>query len=258
MRASPSPASGQGLCSANCRASATSAATLGVDRLQARLVGDADLDQQSLPQRAIGQRCLPLLDLFARAVGEVAHAFGVRARAIGLAFDQRRPVAGARPAHRLAGDLVNGQHVVAVDLDAGHAVAAPRGGRRSGLPLAYANGTSVANWLFSQTNSTGSFQMLAMFSPSWNAPLLTAPSPKNATADAVGLQQLEAVAAAAGLQDARPDDAAGAHHADLGREQVHAAAAPARAAGRAAEQFGHQLAAAASPWPARGRVRDAC
>ena len=39
----------------------------------------------------------------------------------------------------------------------------------------------MANWLFSQTNSTGSFQM-ARFSPSWNAPLFTAPSPKNATA----------------------------------------------------------------------------
>ena len=40
----------------------------------------------------------------------------------------------------------------------------------------------MANSLFSQTNRTGSFQMLAMFSPSWKAPLLTAPSPKKATA----------------------------------------------------------------------------
>ena len=40
----------------------------------------------------------------------------------------------------------------------------------------------MANRLFSQIKSTGSFQMLAMFSPSWKAPLFTAPSPKNATA----------------------------------------------------------------------------
>ena len=100
----------------------------------------------------------------------------------------------------------------------------------------------MANWLFSQTNSTGSFQMLARFSPSWKAPLFTAPSPKNATATRSVLQQLEAVARAGRLQDARPDDAAGAHHADFGREQVHAAAAAARAAGRAAEQLGDQLA----------------
>ena len=38
-----------------------------------------------------------------------------------------------------------------------------------------------------------------------------------------------------------PDDAAGAHQADLGSEQVHAAAAAVRAAGRPAEQLGDQL-----------------
>ena len=84
--------------------------------------------------------------------------------------------------------------------------------------------------------------MAAMFSPSWNAPLFTAPSPKNATLDLVGLQQLEAVAGAGRLQDARADDAAGAHQPDLGREEVHAAAAAVRAAGRPAEQLGDQLA----------------
>ena len=60
--------------------------------------------------------------------------------------------------------------------------------------------------------------------------------------DVIGLQQLEAVAGAGGLQDARADDAAGAHHADFRGEQVHAAAAPLRAAGRPAEQLGDQLA----------------
>ena len=32
--------------------------------------------------------------------------------------------------------------------------------------------------LFSQTKTTGSFQIAAMFSASWNAPSLVAPSPK--------------------------------------------------------------------------------
>jgi hypothetical protein len=36
--------------------------------------------------------------------------------------------------------------------------------------------------LFSQTNSTGSFQTAAMFKVSWKAPMLVAPSPKKATA----------------------------------------------------------------------------
>ena len=70
---------------------------------------------------------------------------------------------------------------------------------------------------------------------------------------AVGLEQLEAVAGARRLQNARADDAAGAHHADLGGEQVHAAAAAARTAGRSAVQLGDQLLGGATPlaraWP---------
>ena len=98
----------------------------------------------------------------------------------------------------------------------------------------------MANSLFSQTKSTGSFQMLAMFSPSWKAPLFTAPSPKKATATRSDSEELEAVARPGGLEDARADDPAGPHHADLGREQVHAAAPAARAARGPAEQLGGQ------------------
>ena len=125
---------------------------------------------------------------------------------------------------------MDGEHVVAVDFDAGHAVDGAAAGDARDCRPHTSNGTSVANWLFSQTNSTGSFQMLARFSPSWKAPLLTAPSPKNATATLLGLEQLEAVARPGRLQDARPDDAAGAHQADFRGEQVHAAAAAVRAA----------------------------
>ena len=55
------------------------------------------------------------------------------------------------------------------------------------------------------------------------------------------MSNLKAVAGAGGLKDARADDAAGAHHAGFRREQVHAAAAPVRTAGRAAEELGEQL-----------------
>ena len=54
------------------------------------------------PQRRDRAARFPLFDLFARAIGEVAHPFGVRARAIGLAFDQRRRRRRPRPRHRLA------------------------------------------------------------------------------------------------------------------------------------------------------------
>ena len=46
---------------------------------------------------------LPGLDLLAGAVGEVAHALGVRPGAVGLAFEQRRPAARARRGDRFAG-----------------------------------------------------------------------------------------------------------------------------------------------------------
>ena len=40
----------------------------------------------------------------------------------------------------------------------------------------------TAYWLFSQRNTTGSFQIAARLMDSWNAPSLLAPSPKNGTA----------------------------------------------------------------------------
>src|SRR5207245_15648 len=58
----------------------------------------------------------------------------------------------------------------------------------------------------------------------------------------VGLEKLEAVPSAGGLKDARSDDATRAHHADLGGEQVHTAAAAAGAADLAAVKLGHQVA----------------
>ena len=60
-------------------------------------------------------------------------------------------------------------------------------------------------------------------------------------ADVIGPQQLETVTGPGGLQNAGADDAAGAHHADLRSEQVHAAAAAARTAGGPAKQLGEQL-----------------
>ena len=72
--------------------------------------------------------------------------------------------AGAGPAHRLAGRFVNGLDIVAVHLATRQAIGRRRERRRWDCRPEYENGTSVANWLFSQTNSTGSFQMPARFS----------------------------------------------------------------------------------------------
>ena len=153
---------------------------LGLDGLELggrveRLLEDRAAEQDD---RATG---FPGFDLVAGAVRVVAHALGVSPGAVGPALEQGGPLAAPRTANRLVRRFVNGTNVVAVDVHSGHSVEGPRLATL-GFPAAYEKATSVANWLFSQTNTTGSFQMLAMLSPSWKEPLLTAPSPKNATA----------------------------------------------------------------------------
>ena len=116
----------------------------------------------------------------------------------------------------------------------------------------------MANWLFSQTNSTGSFQMLGHVQPFVEGAVVDGPVAEEGDGHAVGLQELEAVAGPGRLEDARPDDAAGAHQADFGREQVHAAAAAAASSPSPGRTARRTTAAAAPPWPAHGRGRDAC
>ena len=60
----------------------------------------------------------------------------------------------------------------------------PRPGPRRGARPRVTTSIGVYSMyrLFSQTNTTGRFQTLAMFSASWNAPMFVVPSPKNATA----------------------------------------------------------------------------
>ena len=60
--------------------------------------------------------------------------------------------------------------------------------------------------------------------------------------NAIGLEQLETVARASGLENAGPHNPACAHQTNLRREQMHAAAATARTAGLASVKFGEELA----------------
>ena len=249
--------SGQGLDSANCeglddRASTSSsmAVELGLDR-------ERLLDERAAEAAGSGSGS-SRLDFLARAIGVVAHALGVGPGAVGLALDQGRPVAArARATASLAASETARTSLPSTSTP-GQAVAIAPGWRRRSCPRRTGTGPRWRTGCSRRRTATGSFQMLAMFSPSWKAPLLTAPSPKKATATRSVSQELEAVAGAGGLEDARADDPAGAHHADLGGEQVHAAAAAVRAAGGAAEQLGDQLARRRHPWPGRGRGRGAC
>ena len=65
---------------------------------------------------------LPQLDIFTRAVGEVAHALGVGAGAVGFAFEQGGAFAVAGTLHGIARDGFHGEHIVAIHFDAGDAI----------------------------------------------------------------------------------------------------------------------------------------
>ena len=71
----------------------------------------------------------PAVDLLLRAIGaDDRVALVVADGAVGLRLDQGRAVAGPRPFDRLLRHLVDGEHVVAVDGDAGNAVGRRLGG----------------------------------------------------------------------------------------------------------------------------------
>ena len=195
----------------------------------------------AMPQPLDRTARLPLLDLLAGAVGEVAHAFGVRPRAVGLAFQQRRAAAAAgaaarprrRPRERRR------RRCRPPRRRACHSSAPATGHARiaGGIREGHLGGVLIvlADEQHRQLPDAGQVQPLV------EGAIVHRTVAEERHRHAVGLQQHETVAGAGGLEDARADDAAGAHQADLRGEQVHAAAPAARAAGLAAEQLGDQL-----------------
>ncbi len=163
------------------------------------------------------------------------------AGAVGPAFDQSRTATASRPRDGFTRHAVDFQNIVPVD---GHArdpigrtaradagIAAGIGERDFGGELIV-----LAEEQHRQLPDAGHVERFVE-----RAVVDSAVSKKRRGHHAVP-KDLRAVAAAAGLQQARTDDAAGPHHADLGGEEVHAAAASARTTGLASEQFGHQFA----------------
>ena len=183
----------------------------------------------------------PVVDLVLRAVAGVAHPLGVRAGAVGAALEQGRSASRPGARDRLRGRLVDRDHIVAVDRDPGDAVG-PRAlghvGVAGGVVERHLGGVHVvlADVDHRQIPDRGHVDPLV------EGAVVDRAIAEEADADPVAFQQLEAVAGAGRLQDVRSDDAGGAHQADFGREEVHAAAAAARDAGRLAEELGHHLA----------------
>src|SRR5262249_13374032 len=103
---------------------------VGVDRVEVRepAVSFACNVGEPPAEPCDGTTRLPAFDLFAGAIREVAHAFGVRPRAVGAAFEEGRPASGAGPLDRFTGGLVDGFDVVAVHVGRGQSVSRAAGG----------------------------------------------------------------------------------------------------------------------------------
>ena len=149
------------------------------------------------------------------------------------------PLAGA--VDRLGGCLVNGQDVVAVDVDSGHSVAGAAAGhaRVAGRVRKGHFGRELvvlAHEQHRQLPDAGHVE------PFVEGAVVDGAVAEEGDGHLIGLEHLETISGPGGLKDARADDPAGAHHAGFGSEQVHAAAASLGTAGRAAEKLGEQLA----------------
>jgi hypothetical protein len=77
---------------------------------------------QPLAERLDRAALFPGGNIVLGAVSKIAHPFGMWPGAIGTAFEERRTAASSRAGNRLGGRGVDGQHVVAIDGRAGHAV----------------------------------------------------------------------------------------------------------------------------------------
>ena len=102
-------------------------------------------------------------------------------------------------------------------------------------------GVERPQWLFSTTNTTGSFHTAARFSASWKSPSLVAPSPVNAAATRRSPRSCAARARPSATGQHRAEVADHADDALLERAEVERAVAALREAALAAEQLPEQL-----------------
>ena len=186
------------------------------DRVQ--LVGACrTLREKAILEPRDGAALFPFLDVFARPVREIAHPFGMSSRAVSATLDQGRPLARSCPANGLAGDFIDPQNVVAVELEPRHAVAfGPVADTR--VPC------RILEWHFGgklivfadeqhrQVPDAGQVQ------PFVKGAVIGRPISEKSDRYLVGFEQFEAVSRPCSLQDAGPDDAACSHHSDFGAE----------------------------------------
>ena len=160
--------------------------------------------------------------------------------AVGAALEERGAVARSRSLHRLIGGRMDGDEIVAIQLHAGEAVG---GGAAADLR----NAAGVAEGNFRRKAVVFADEQHRQLPDRCHVePLVEGGIIDGAIAeegDRYGAvaAQLGGIPSTAGLENAGADDAAGAHHPDLGGKQVHRATAATRAASRAAKQLGAEV-----------------
>ena len=168
---------------------------------------------------------LPLFDVFTCPIGEVPHSFGMRSRSIGHAFNQRGTLTGTGSFDGLTSDTIDFDNVVAVDFQAGHPISdstdsdtwvsgsVRKGNFRGELVV-------LTNKQHRQLPDTGHVQ------PFVKGSVIHGTVPEKRDRHVIGFHQFETVSTTTGLKYTRTNDAAGSHHPDFRREQVHAAPSP--------------------------------
>jgi hypothetical protein len=164
----------------------------------------------------------------------------MRTRAVGLALKKGRATTGSGALDRFACRVCHRAHVIAIHLDAGDAIRrAARGDTWIVRGILKRNlGGELIIFADEHRGQPPDARQVQSFV---ERAVVHRAIAEEGDRHAIGLEQLEAVARARRLKNARADDAAGAHEPNLRREEMHRATASARATGLASEQFGHQL-----------------
>ncbi len=202
-------------------------------------IGDAVVLDQLLAEHVDGIALYPRVEFLLRPVrADDRIAFVVADGAIGLGLDQRRTLAGAGALGRLLHRQPDGEHVIAVDGDAGHAVGGGLGGdlgvKRDRLQR---RGGGVEIVLADEHRRrplhSGEVERFV------EAAMVGGAVAEEGNADVVPPLLTCTHADANRMADAGSNDAVGAEQADRAVVEMHGAATAAANAVNFAEQFGH-------------------
>ena len=212
---------------------------VGFDLGEIAGIGDAIVLDETLPEHVDRVALDPGVDFLLRAVGaDHRVALVVADGTIGLGLDQRRPLAGAGALGGFLHRQPDREDVIAVDGNAGHAVAAGLAGHlgieRDGLERR-GGGVEIVFAHEDRRRVVHRGEVEALV----KGAVIDRAVAEKGDADIVAALLPGAHADADGMTDAGPDNAIGAEQADRLVIKMHGAAAAAADAVGLAEQFGH-------------------